>query len=87
MTIDFSHFQAFTGISHEKVVEQDIHKEIADLLYTQYNGIMAHDVALRIYKSEGPVEFNKEEVDFLRKFAQNGTPIFMDSLEANIKDE
>jgi len=47
---------------------------------------MAHDLALRIYRSEVPMELSDEEVSLLREFIKNGTPIFIDSFENNIKE-
>lgn len=85
-TIDFRHFKMFTDIAQENVIEQDLHKDFADLLYKNVNGIAAHDLALRIYRSEKPVELSDEEVGLLREFIKNGTPIFIDSFENNIKE-
>ena len=84
--IDFKHFKMFTDISHENLIEQDLHRDFADLLYKNVNGIAAHDLALRIYRSEKPVELSDEEIALLREFIKNGTPIFIDSFENNIKE-
>jgi len=85
-TIDFRHFKMFTDIAQENVIEQDLHKDFADLLYKNVNGIVAHDLALRIYRSEKPVELSDDEIALLREFIKNGTPIFIDSFENNIKE-
>lgn len=86
-SIDFRHFKVFTGIDKEKTEEHDVSRQIADTLYTRANGIVAHDLALRIYREDKPTQLNDEELSFLRDFFRNGTPVFYDSFEANLKDE
>ena len=86
MKIDFNHFKMFTDISQENTVEEDAHKTFSDLLYKNYNGIQAHDLALRIYRSDGEIELSDEDVALLTNFVENGfTPIFIDSFRANLK--
>jgi hypothetical protein len=87
MTIDFKNFKMYTDISQTGTVNVDVRRDFADMIYRNANGIMAHDIALRIYRSDGPMEINPEEKEFLTAFAQRGTPIFLDSFNANIKDE
>lgn len=87
MTIDFKNFQMFTDISQTSSVTVDVRRDFADMIYKNANGIVAHDLALRIYRSEGPIEVNQEEKEFLYAFAQRGTPMFFDSFNANLKDE
>ena len=82
--IDFEHFKVFRDITHETREEVDVRREIADAIYKNMNGVVAHDVALRIYHTSGPAEFNDEEIDLIRDFVRSGTPIFQDSFEANI---
>lgn len=84
-TIDFKHFKTFLDISQEKTVERDIHKDVADAIYKNMNGIVAHDLALRIYRADGPIELCDEDEQTLRQFVSGTTPIFIDSFEANIK--
>lgn len=84
--IDFQHFKIFLDITHELREERDVRKEIADAIYKNMNGVVAHDVALRIYHTSGPTEFNEEELNLIKSFSLNGTPIFQDSLIENIVD-
>ena len=84
--IDFKHFRVFTDITHENTNEIDVSLLFSDMLYKKSNGIVAHDLALRIYKADGPVEFKDEELDALKPFVEeNFTPIFIDSYNANIQ--
>ena len=83
--IDFKHFKMFTDISQSKTEELDIATMFADMLYKRVNGIVAHDLALRIYRATEPIEFKDEEVAMLKPFIEaNFTPIFIDSFNANL---
>lgn len=84
--IDFRHFKVFTDISQEHTVEQDFHKDVADTIYKNMNGIAAHDLALRIYRADGPVELNDDDLKLLDEFVKNTTPVFIDSYTANLVD-
>lgn len=86
--IDFRNFKVFTDISGEKTETLDITLMFSDMLYKRVNGIVAHDLALRIYRADKPVEFTDEEIGMLRPFVEaNFTPIFIDSFNANITEE
>ena len=50
-------------------------------------GIRYYDLALRIYRSTGEIELSREEAELMMEFAKQTTPIFFDSLEANVKRE
>lgn len=84
--IDFKQFRTFTDITREKASPMDVRKPLADALYKTANGIAAHDLALRIYRSDGEIELEDSDVQLLRDFAKTLTPIFMDSLEENLKE-
>lgn len=83
-SIDFKNFKQYNDISHETTTTVDIRRGFADLLYKNMNGIVAHDLALRIYRSEEPVTLNEEEEKIVLQLAENGLPIFMDSLKNNL---
>lgn len=84
--IDFKHFRVFTDISQKETKEMDVSFKFADMLYKKRDGIMAHDLALRIYKSKDQVEFTQEELDELKPFVNTYfTPLFIDSFTANIQ--
>lgn len=86
MTIDFQNFMSFTDISQASTIEVDIRKDFADLMYKNMNGIEAHDLALRIYRSEGDMEVSDSDVSLIKALASKATPIFYDSILANIKE-
>jgi predicted nucleotide-binding protein (sugar kinase/HSP70/actin superfamily) len=83
--IDFRHFKMFTDISQSRTEEIDITLMFSDMLYKRVNGIVAHDLALRIYRASEPVEFSEEEMGHIKAFVEtNFTPCFIDSFDANI---
>ena len=84
--IDFKHFRVFTDITQEKTEVVDLSFQFSDKLYKRSNGIVAHDLALRIYRATGPVEFTQEEIDALKPFIEeNFTGLFIDSYNKNIQ--
>ena len=83
--IDFRHFKIFTDISQSRTEEIDVALKFSDMLYKRVNGIVAHDLALRIYRATDPVEFTEEEMGLITAFVKdNFTPCFIDSFDANI---
>ena len=74
----------FTNIAQDKTETQDLSLEFADFMYKNTNGIVAHDLAHRIYKSEGEIEISEEEESLILNLAANMTPVFLDSLKSNI---
>lgn len=84
-TINFKQFKVYTDITQENVQAVDVSRVIADQIYKNVTGIAAHDLAFRIYRSENEVTLSEEELELIRKIAQQFfTPIFIDSLENNI---
>lgn len=87
ISINFKKFKLFKDISQTDSVTMDVSRDFSDLMYKNMNGIAAHDLALRIYRSTGEIELSREEAELMMEFAKQTTPIFIDSLEANIKRE
>lgn len=86
MKINFQKFMSFTDISQASTIEVDIRKDFADLMYKNLNGIEAHDLALRIYRSEGDMDVSEGDIALIKALASKATPIFYDSMLANIKE-
>ena len=78
----------FTDITQTQTQTIDVSRVFADLLYRNGNGIVVHDLALRIYRSEGDMELTREEESLLQTMSkQVCTPVFIDSFNENlIKD-
>lgn len=84
MKINFKEFRMFVDITQENTRVVDVRREFADIIYKSVNGVVAHDLALRIYRSEGEIEVNPEEFGIMTQIAESGTPIFNDSFKANV---
>ena len=61
--------------------------ELANSLYLAGRGIRMHDLAMRIFHSDGPVELDEADVQLLKEFAQTLSPAFIDSLDQNLGSE
>ena len=83
--INFKKFKMFTDISQENTIECDVRKELADALYKNMNGIVAHDLALRIYRSDDEMPISGDDEKILREFLMGARPVFIDSFENNLK--
>lgn len=84
--INFKEFKTFTDITREQTRIEDIRRVLADTIYKGATGIQAHDLAFRIYRSDEEIELDSSDVNILRQLAHVTTPIFMDSLEENLKE-
>lgn len=79
--IDFEHFGIYEGISRTKKVNGDARETFADILYTRMNGIRAHALALKIFRSNGAEEYDEQETALMIKAANDHcTPAFIDGL-------
>ncbi|MBD5317509.1 MAG: hypothetical protein HDS11_07570 [Bacteroides sp.] len=80
-TINFQHFKIPAGIDKAHYQTGDARESVANMLYLNVNGIRAHALALKIYRSEGNTEFTDEEVRTLKEVANAyATPAFIDGL-------
>ncbi len=85
-TINFKDFTLPLCISHAKVRIIDAREAFADLVYMNINGIAAHDLAFKIYRSDGPTAFSDNEIAIIRKVAESyATPAFLDGLMECLK--
>lgn len=85
-TVNFKQFKMFTSIEQNETVEVDVRKEFAGAVYDRTNGIVARDLAHRIYRETEPITIEEEEEKIIRRVAADCSPRFMDSLDQNIID-
>lgn len=71
-TLNFKQFRLYTDIEHTQQMEIDLRKDLSNALYTNARGIAAHDLAFRIYRSDGAIEVSDEEVAILKDFINGG---------------
>lgn len=85
--VNFKNFVMLMDITGERTKALDIRRAVSDKLYTEVPGIVAHDLALRIYRSEGAIELNEEETALMTDFARHCSGAFADSWELAMKNE
>lgn len=79
--INFQEFAMPTSISGAETQTADVRESFADVVYNHLNGIRAHELAHKVYKSEGETEFEAAEVEMLKNVADSYcTPRFIDAL-------
>lgn len=63
----------------------DVRETFADMIYNNVNGIKAHALALKIYESEGEVDYTDDEVKLVRVVAERlCVPGFIDGLNEQL---
>ncbi len=74
MEIDFSRIEIFTDVAHKNCSIADVRTQFADAIYNLGKGIEAHALALKIYNSDGPTDFNENEISLNEKYSEMHTP-------------
>lgn len=83
--IDFQHYTIYTGIAHNQKRVGDARESMANLFYEGANGIKAHALAFKIYRSEGATEYTDEEVRMITTMVETRcTPSFIDGLREQL---
>lgn len=84
--INFQQFRIPAGIDRSRYQTGDARESVANMLYLNVNGIRAHALALKIYRSEGETDFTEEELRTLREVADTyATPAFIDGLNEQLE--
>ena len=81
MKVDFRKLKVYTSIRKDEVKEMDASYLIANTIYTNMGGVMAHSLAMRIYE-QGEVELSEKEEELLVKLADGFTGVLSDSIKA-----
>ena len=72
--IDFSKFKLYYDLGDDRLVRiVDWRKELGNYLLARLGGVDGVDLALRVYKSDGPVELSDDEYEGLKTIL--GRPI------------
>ena len=82
--VNFKEFKIYTSIAQNETRTLDVREALSNGMYMSLQGIRAHDLALRIFRSEGDIEISDEDMAIIQEYAKNLTPVFMDSLQLNI---
>lgn len=85
--IDLKNMGIYTDVSRSKRIPSDLRRDIADLIYTRMHGIIAHDLAFRILRSDGEMAISEEELDIITAtFRRFGTGSLIDALNDQIAE-
>ena len=85
--IDFQHFKVYASISRKAAHTVDAREGFADVIYNNVNGIRAHALAMKIYKSEGETEYGEDEVKLMSAVANKFcVPGFIDGLNEQLNN-
>ena len=84
MKVDFRKLKVYTSIRKDEVKEMDASYLIANTIYTNMGGVMAHSLAMRIYE-QGEVELTEKETEMLVKLADGFAGVLADSIKDNMK--
>lgn len=78
--VNFKAFPLYTNIKRNQTTEVDISEVIANTIYMNVGGVVAHSLALRIYE-QGEVELNDKEVELVMQVADGFTGALADSIK------
>lgn len=83
--LNFQQFSVPTGVSRKNRQTGDARESFADMIYLNVNGIKAHALAMKIYQSEGAIDYSLEEVKLIREVAEKlCAPSFIDGLKEQL---
>ena len=85
--INFSKMPCYVDIRKQAKIELDIKFQFANTLYTQGSGIAMGALAMKIYNSDGEVEYNEQECKIILDFATNINPLIYDSIKDAIESQ
>lgn len=81
MKVNLERIEVFTDLAKTSCTVVDIREQIAELIYTNGQGLACSVLAHKLYENKGEVELDDKEVGILRKVAENFlTPCACDGL-------
>ena len=80
MNINFSKFPCYTSIAKTSTIEVNIKKILANTMYMQGSGIVIGALAMKIYNSDGELDYNDQECEIIKQFSQIINPVLKDSI-------
>lgn len=80
MKVNFKKLPVYTSIRKDKTEEVDISEVVANTIYMNVGGVIAHSLALRIYE-QGEVELSDKEVEIIKHVADGFVGVIADSIK------
>lgn len=85
--INLKSIKVYLDINKENSITSDLRLDFANLLYVNVNGIAAHDLAFRLYKSEGDIEITEQEENILLETVETYcVPAFIDAIKEQLNN-
>lgn len=79
--VNFNQFELFVDIDKTKSIVKDVRKAIANMVYTNFVGLAAHALALKIYNADGEIELDEDECRILLDCSEvAASPSLIDSI-------
>lgn len=78
--INFKRLPVYTSIKKDKTEEFDASFLVANTIYTQVGGLVAHSLAMRIYE-QGEVELNDREMAIIHHVTEGMAGVVADSIK------
>lgn len=86
--INFKEFSIYTDVSKQNQQVGDARESFANILYLNISGIRAHALAMKIYQSEGNLEYTDDEISLIKDVANKYClPNFIDGLNNIINNQ
>ena len=83
--INFEKFRSYISVNHKNSKVIDAREIFADMIYANVNGIRAHSLAMKIFKSKGAEDYTSEEVKLIVAVAEKMcVPGFIDGLNEQL---
>ena len=68
--INFKEFQIQENLFSDTKTLVDLREGISNVVYKNSQGIKGLDLALKIYKSDGEIEFNDDELQIIKNISE-----------------
>ena len=80
-TINFKEFPIPRDIAHSEWQNIDAREAVANIIYSNIGGIRAHDLAFKIYRSEGDVTYDDNDIAIIKQVIEvYGMPRLIDGI-------
>lgn len=80
MNINFNKFPCYTSIAKNCIIERNIKEPLANAMYMNGSGIAMGALAMKIYNSDGELDYSEQECEIIKQFSQIINPVFRDSI-------
>lgn len=88
MKIDFERVCLYVDVAHTTMVERNIRKDFADMIYNTGGGIECHALALKVFNGNAETEYSERECELMRQIVERvGSPAIIDAVHQLTTDK